>query len=299
MVAKPRLPLALFSRSSRALLALFLAAQMEAESEMRSVSQAESGGGTWCLSQNNSKNLGFVSAWKKNKKKYKMQRALSRRKELAEAAGVASALLRQSKSVHSTTQRQFFEHGGLTLPSSKSLWDILKREHIEGHSTQHVKDIWQEYHLDPAKHRVSTVLSAAKYRTFCETAALTPMFVLPVFRGPNSFETFALQCQPPLILFTSLEEFKRHGSSATPHLVVSHYRELEHSHNVVLVRGDILQPHALDAIQASSLMHNAHEYFTDFGAKREFVHLFNKRPEQFDFKKMLDSMGHATDRLEI
>ncbi len=230
---------------------------------------------------------------------YMMQRVVSRRKELVEAAEVASMLLQRSRNVHSTTQRQFFEHGGLTLPSSKSLWDILKREHIEGHSTQHVKDIWQEYHLDPAKHRVSTVLSAAKYRTFCETAALTPMFVLPVFRGPNSFETFALQCQPPLILFTSLEEFKRHGSSATPHLVVSHYRELEHSHNVVLVRGDILQPHALDAIQASSLMHNAHEYFTDFGAKREFVHVFNKRPEQFDFKKLLDSMGHATDRLEV
>ena len=178
---------------------------------------------------------------------------------------------------HTTSPPRFFEHGVLTLPASKSLWDILKREQIEGHDTQHVKDIWQEYHLDPAKNRVSTVLSAAKYRTFCETAALTPMFVLPVFRGPNSFETFALQCQPPLILFTSLEEFKQHGSSATPHMVVSHYRELEQSHNVVLVRGDILQPHALDPIQASSLMHNAHEYFTDFGAKREFVHVFNKR----------------------
>lgn len=36
------------------------------------------------------------------------------------------------------------------------------------------------------------------------------MFVLPVFRdGPNSFETFVLQAQPPNVLFTSLEDFKR------------------------------------------------------------------------------------------
>jgi ATP synthase F1 complex assembly factor 1 len=220
-------------------------------------------------------------------------RAASRRwRELGALEGTL-----QRASFHASSSQHIFGSGGLTLPSSKSLWDILKREHIEGHDAQHVKDIWQEYHLDPAKHRVSTVLPAGQYNVFCETAALTPMFVLPVFRGPNSFETFALQCQPPLVLFTSLEEYKKHGSGATPHLVVTHYRELEHSHKLVLVRGDILQPHALDAIQAASLMHNAHEYFTDFGAKREFVHTFNRHPERFDFKKLLDSMGHATDRI--
>jgi ATP synthase F1 complex assembly factor 1 len=204
------------------------------------------------------------------------------------------------RALHGSVSQRAFEGGslGLSLPSAKSLWDILKREHIQGHSAQHVRDIWQEYHLDPAKHRVSTVLSKQKYDVFCETAGMTPMFVLPVFRGPNSFETFALQCQPPLVLFTSLEEYKRHGSSATPHFVLSHYTELVDSHGMVLVRGDIIQPHALDAIQASSLMHNAHEYFTDFGAKREFVQAFNKRPERFDFKKLLDSMGHATDGVE-
>ena len=200
-----------------------------------------------------------------------------------------------SEEFHSSSVTQL--GGGLTLPSSKSLWDILKREHIQGHDAQHVRDIWMEYHLDPAKNRVATVIPARQYDIFCETAALTPMFVLPVFRGPNSFETFALQCQMPLVLFTSLEEYKRHGAGATPHLVVTHYTELVDSHKIVLVRGDIIQPHGLDSIQVASLMHNAHEYFTDFGAKREFVHLFNNRPGEFDFKKLLDSMGHDSSRL--
>lgn len=201
-----------------------------------------------------------------------------------------------ARDFHSSSSAWLLQ-GGLSLPSSKSLWDILKREHIQGHDARHVKDIWQEYHLDPAKNRVATVLPAAKYDIFCETAALTPMFVLPVFRGPNAFETFALQCQTPLVLFTSLEEFKQHGSAATPHMVMSHYTELVESHKIVLVRGDIIQPHALDAIQASSLMHNAHDFFTDFGGKRELVHTFNRKPEVFDFKKLLDSMGHDTSRL--
>lgn len=35
------------------------------------------------------------------------------------------------------------------------------------------------------------------------------MFVLPVFKGPNAFETVMVQCQLPHVLFTSLEEYKR------------------------------------------------------------------------------------------
>lgn len=91
--------------------------------------------------------------------------------------------------------------------------------------------------------------------------------------------------------------FCRHGSHAAPHFVMTHYDELASSHGIVLVRGDIIQPHSLDSIQSMSLMENIHDFFTDRGSKRAFVHAFNKRPEAFDFKKMLDSMGHATDRL--
>jgi len=69
------------------------------------------------------------------------------------------------------------------------------------------------------------------------------------------------------------------------------------SKGVVLVRGDIVQPHSLDALSAVSLMANCHEYYVDRGSKGHFVHAFNHRQAEFDFKKMLDSMGHATDQL--
>lgn len=36
----------------------------------------------------------------------------------------------------------------------------------------------------------------------------SPMFVLPVFKGPNAFENFMVQCQLPLVLLTTLEEYK-------------------------------------------------------------------------------------------
>lgn len=195
--------------------------------------------------------------------------------------------------------RLAYSTAGVSLPSSKSLWDIMKKSLVEGHDAKHVQDIWMEYHADPKKQRVATSIPKAMYDRFCETGTMTPMFVLPVFRGPNAFETFVMQCQSPLVLFTSLEDFKRHGSDAAPHFVVTHYTELASSHGIVLVRGDIIQPQALDQLQALSLMKNGHDFFSDFGSKRAFVHAFNRKPEEFDFKKMLDSLGHATDRLPM
>lgn len=88
----------------------------------------------------------------------------------------------------------------------------------------------------------------------------------------------------------------RNGPAATPHFVLTHYTELLHNKGIALVRGDIVKPGALDIIQAMSLLSNCHEYYADRGgAKAGFLHCFNHRQSEFDFKKMLDSMGHTTD----
>jgi hypothetical protein len=33
---------------------------------------------------------------------------------------------------------------GWSMPSSRNLWDILKREQINGHDARHIRDIWLE-----------------------------------------------------------------------------------------------------------------------------------------------------------
>ena len=91
----------------------------------------------------------------------------------------------------------------------------------------------------------------------------------------------------------------RHGSAAAPHLILTHYTELLDSKGIVLVRGDILQPIALDALNAVSLMSNCHEFYTNRGQKGAFVHAFNHRQQEFDYKKMLDSMAHDTSQLPL
>lgn len=43
-----------------------------------------------------------------------------------------------------TTQRRAYGMGGISAPSSKNLWDIMKKEQLEGHDARHIHDIWME-----------------------------------------------------------------------------------------------------------------------------------------------------------
>ena len=101
-----------------------------------------------------------------------------------------------------------------------------------------------------------------------------------------------VQCQLPHALLTSLEDFKRHGPSATPHFSLTYYRELEESKGLVLVRGDITQPDALTVEQAGALMRDVHDFYTD-AARYALVHAFNHRPAEFDFARVLEALGHG------
>ncbi|PRW45501.1 assembly factor 1 for F1 component of mitochondrial ATP synthase [Chlorella sorokiniana] len=186
---------------------------------------------------------------------------------------------------------------GLSLPSSRSLWDIVNRTRLEPHNADAIRDIWMEFHADPLKHRIASVMPAARYVKFAENASKSPMFVLPVFKGPNAFENFVAQCQLPIVLFTSLEDYKQHGSGAQPQFVLTHYTELSSAKDVVLVRGDIVSPNAVSRLEAETLTRLLHDFYTIDQKYYGFVHPFNHRQADFDLKKMLDSLGHDTTQL--
>lgn len=59
--------------------------------------------------------------------------------------------------------------------------------------------------------------------------------------SPSSGPDGEVQPLPPTssAIFTPLEEFKKAGEWAQPHLVLTHYPDLAHSHNTVLMRGEI------------------------------------------------------------
>lgn len=135
-----------------------------------------------------------------------------------------------------------------------------------------------------------------QYKVIVENAARSPMFILPIFKGPNAFETILVQQQLPVTLFTSLEEYKRAGAAAVPYLVATHYTELADK-GVVLVRGDITNPNGITPFEAGTLLRLATEFYS-IPKKHIFVERFNHAPNEFNFKNMLDAMQHDTSRLQ-
>jgi hypothetical protein len=102
--------------------------------------------------------------------------------------------------------RRYGSLGGASMPSSRNLWDVVKREHFEPHSAQYCRDIWMQvslrsrsptrlstahlgccafprpatsphqpwplqFHSDPAKQRVATVLQKPQYSQFTHNAS--------------------------------------------------------------------------------------------------------------------------------
>lgn len=65
---------------------------------------------------------------------------------------------------------------------------------------------------------------------------------------------------------------------------------------LVLVRGDITQPHALDHLRAAALMQRTHEFYLD-PELHALVHTFNHRPSEFQFSRLLEILGQDASQL--
>lgn len=65
----------------------------------------------------------------------------------------------------------------------------------------------------------------------------------PAMRGLSHRCTDPPSNQPPL------PPACRQGPGATPFMTMTHYRELQSSHGLVLVRGDIIDPNALSMFE--------------------------------------------------
>ena len=141
------------------------------------------------------------------------------------------------------------------------------------HDADAISKIWTAYHsAHPtlSSSFLSAYLPSATYTSMLNLARANPFFVLPLPRDPTTdstaaqtgeYEMFYLQwlfhptstsSLPPSadtnpdplpltssVIITPLEEFKKAGEWAQPHLVLTHYPELTRSHDLVLMRGEI------------------------------------------------------------
>ncbi|KAK9820497.1 hypothetical protein WJX72_010902 [[Myrmecia] bisecta] len=175
-------------------------------------------------------------------------------------------------------------------PSPAALGDLLKLDAIQHLHGDQIIEVWTEYHTADDS-RLAGSLLPEDYAKFAARAAASPLFVLPLKRPAGNVVNFLLQCQLPRILVTTLEDYRMFSTTAPSHFTITHYTELQNSHGVVLIRGDMNSPAIISSPEARTLMGLTYAFYSDPQSYLH-VHNFNHDTGRFDYQKLLADLGH-------
>ncbi|KAJ9081433.1 hypothetical protein DSO57_1014730 [Entomophthora muscae] len=174
-----------------------------------------------------------------------------------------------------------------------SLSKIMKVEFLVNETPESISQIWTTHHID--KECLSAVVPGATYKSLLKKIQKCPQFLIPLPRE-EGHEFYFMQTHFHQIYFTSLLEYKTHGSQARPHLILTHYPELLDSKDIVLMRGDLGNDPSdfhgripLSLPDAKLLVYLFQQFYITGGPeKQKLVEVFNTAPSQFDHQKLLE-----------
>ncbi|KDQ17461.1 hypothetical protein BOTBODRAFT_574740 [Botryobasidium botryosum FD-172 SS1] len=131
---------------------------------------------------------------------------------------------------------------------------------------------------------------------------------LDILASPPSAATSHSPSSPPpptsTILFTPLGEYKLRQSYAQPHLIITHYTELAHTHGTVLMRGEIVpssnnpSSFMLSQIDAHLLALGVQRFYLPSkpqgedeaqDARLELVRVFHEEPAKFKWEELIEA----------
>ncbi|KAG0235326.1 ATP11 protein-domain-containing protein [Mortierella sp. GBAus27b] len=188
----------------------------------------------------------------------------------------------------STTAPTTTPAAGSYESSSPSLDKIMKLELLNDLSVEDISKIWIQKHMDQ-EDTISAVVPADTYKKMLSRSKEYPMFLLPLSHN-DGVEFYLMQFAFHQVIFTSLLEYKTHGSNARPFLTLTHYPELIDSKGIVLMNGSILSsPRVLTLDQAQVLTFGLQQYYVSDNKERlQLLQDFHKRPEQFSHEKLIE-----------
>ncbi|KAI8477000.1 MAG: ATP11 protein-domain-containing protein [Monoraphidium minutum] len=184
-----------------------------------------------------------------------------------------------------------WRRSSFTMASPTKLEEIMHVDALHDKTADEIEQIWLEFHQDPTQRRVADVMGADEFKIVQARARTSPMFVLPLSK-PGGFVTLLLNCQGHLALLTSVEEYKRFGAGAPPHMTITHYTELLDTKGLVLTRGDVINDAVVTLPEARTLLQLVRAFYTDPEAYR-LVYQFNHEQERFSFDALLAQLGHV------
>ncbi|EGC38214.1 hypothetical protein DICPUDRAFT_76207 [Dictyostelium purpureum] len=163
--------------------------------------------------------------------------------------------------------------------------DVVKLELLEKEDASTVKQIWLQYHLQ--KECLCAVIPSDIYKKLISRSKECPLFIIPL-PGDKGFISILYQNQGDHLVFTYLEQFKKHSVNAVPWLIASHYTDFIDSKGIVLMRAEP-NLEVLNNTQAQYLYNQIQSYLLD-DTKYKIMETFTKRPHEFDFNLVIKDM---------
>jgi ATP synthase mitochondrial F1 complex assembly factor 1 len=110
---------------------------------------------------------------------------------------------------------------------------------------------------------------------------------------------FVASPNPPCttVIFTPLQEYKLRQAYALPHLVLTHYTDLAHTHDVVLMRGELTpssggsQRFLLPPSAAQILAFGLQRFYLQGPESKQgkLLRTFHEKPEEFSWEELISA----------
>mmetsp|Transcript_36339 Transcript_36339/g.53118 ORF Transcript_36339/g.53118 Transcript_36339/m.53118 type:complete len:318 (-) Transcript_36339:108-1061(-) len=181
---------------------------------------------------------------------------------------------------------------GFSFAGPRSLNEILRIELMKDKTTNEVKDLWLTYHESRdnvhgvilPKDAASTILNRASGGSSSNTEGnknKCGFFISPIFRDSGFFMLVSQFMEPNHFVFAYLEDYRLDPARAQPLLSVTIFDELVDSHDITLVRCDVVNRGVSDHEAYRVLQSHLDAYYR---MKEEFelVQTFNLAPNLFD-----------------
>lgn len=196
---------------------------------------------------------------------------------------------KSTKFATTTTTNRIRTLSGFSFAGPQKLEEVMKMELMEDKSKAEVSDIWMTYHENKKGVR-GGFLNGKEGVAVLERAEKTPFFIQPIFRDDGFFMLLSQFQSPSHFLLAYLEDYKMDPNRAQPLMTFSIFNDLVESHDISLVRCDVINKgiEESEGQKVMDMLLDSYRVDEDFS---RWVKHFNEQPEKFDADDYISCMN--------
>ncbi len=168
--------------------------------------------------------------------------------------------------------------------SPKNLSDITNLPKLAQETPEVISELWAAFH-ERAISANGDSISNAIAADIAKLGKKCPLFIVPVFKSPDSYLILLTQFQEKHIIATFLDEYKKNPSGAQPWLSISIYDEFSKAKGLHLLRCDFLPNLTKD--ESKRTFGAIIDSYSRDEQMLSYIEAFNLKPDSFDYNKFL------------